>query len=58
MTAFLWVMATLGILEVGGALGYFATGCIPDRTPFGVAVNAVVWAGLAAWAVYLIQRQS
>ena len=56
MSTFLWVMAILGLIEVGGALGYLATGKIFERTPAGVIVNAITWAGLSMWAIYLIQE--
>lgn len=54
MTTFLWFIAILGLLEVGGALAYLLTGSIPQRTPEGVFVNAVSWVFIAAWAIYLI----
>lgn len=55
MTTFIWVMAILGLIKVGGALGYLATGIIPERTRTGAIINVITWAGLSMWAIHLIR---
>lgn len=54
MNAFLWTMAILGLIEVGGSIAYLITGKVPERTKTGVAINCVFWSGVAYWAISLI----
>ena len=57
MNTFLWTMAILGLIEVGGSMAYFAAGKIPERTKAGMVISIVFWAGVAYWSISLIGGQ-
>jgi hypothetical protein len=54
MSAFVWTMLILGMVEVSMALAYWTVGRVPERTLLGVAISAVIWGGFSGWAAYLL----
>lgn len=57
MIAFLWTITILGVLEMAGTLWVVLDGKVPERTPGGVAINAVAMFSLAMWAFWLLAHQ-
>ena len=56
MTAFLWVMVVLGVLEAAGTAYHGLIGKVPARTASGMAWNAAIMLALAMWAFWLLVR--
>jgi hypothetical protein len=54
MSAFLWTILILGIVEVAVAIAYWTVGRVPERTVGGSLINGAIWTGFACWAGYLL----
>lgn len=55
MSAFLWFLIVIGLIEVGGACAYLITGKWPERTRGGIWSNLLFWALVAGWAIHFLR---
>lgn len=58
MKALLWTILILGVFEVASMLAYWTVGKFPERTVAGSVISALIWAGFAVWAAYLLRSAS
>jgi hypothetical protein len=56
MTAFLWVMLIIGLIEIGASLAYLSSGAWPQRTRGGIRFNVFAWGAIAVWAICLLVK--
>ena len=54
MSKFLWTFIALGVLEIVVTVWNLARNKVPCRTAEGMAINAILFVGLVAWALTLV----